>query len=422
MKLLNISHDNRLWGAPRSLAGIVAQLSETTDWEMQLIVRRRVGSSQCLTFASNIKTTFWQPSPMPCPSLRMILGGIRRFKLISVVKMLKARICACFEVSEARYQRSIVRDIKKWKPDVIYSNTVVNSDVLLALGIEAPVVVHVRELDWSLKELSPCELRVFQTIPHKYLCVSNAVRTNLVDNYEIPPERCYIVPVGIDVGLVMDEAAQKNPRDVRDELGLTGNDFLITICGYLDRRKGWEYIAEACQYLSKEQFSDGKPYFLWVGGGPDRVIFEKAMRDSGWGDRIYITGITHNPYIYLAAGDLHLMPSLDDPFPRVNLEAACLGKPVVAFRPSGGSAEFVGSDAGVVIDEFDSEELARVIADAANGKIDLLGLGQRASSKVRELYTVERVSALAREHLRETNGSETPHWEALECEIDSVDN
>jgi len=273
-------------------------------------------------------------------------------------------------------------------------------DVLAALAIDAPVVVHVRELDWFLSALSPEAKRIFQTVPEKYLCVSNAVKTNLIENYDIPADRCHIVPVGLNVDMIMNSAAERSPESVRGELGLKEDDFVITMCGTLDKRKGWELVVGACRHLTSMCGTGSKPCFVWIGDGGDRAEFEQAMHEAGWDSRLRITGATKNPYVYMAAADLQLTPSLDDPFPRVNLEAACLGKPVVAFKPSGGSAEFVGNDAGVVVNSFDAEELAQVLLNAKLGKLDLEGMGQAGSRKVKRSYTVERVSSLAREYIR----------------------
>ena len=93
--------------------------------------------------------------------------------------------------------------------------------------------------------------RIFQTVPEKYLCVSNAVKTNLVENYDIPAERCHIVPVGLNVDMIMNAAAERSPESVRDELGLKEDDFVITMCGTLDKRKGWELVVGACRHLTK---------------------------------------------------------------------------------------------------------------------------------------------------------------------------
>ena len=70
-------------------------------------------------------------------------------------------------------------------------------------------------------------------------------------------------------------------------------------------------------------------------------LSKQCMRLDGMAGCALLVRLKIPMFIWQPA-DLQLTPSLDDPFPRVNLEAACLGKPVVAFKPSGGSAEFVG--------------------------------------------------------------------------------
>lgn len=86
---------------------------------------------------------------------------------------------------------------------------------------------------------------------------------------------------------------------------------------------------------------------------------------------------------------------------------------MVAFKPSGGSAEFVGNDAGVVIDSFDAEELAQVLRNAMVGKLDLKGMGQAGSQKVKKSYTVEHISALVREHINAATKAPATDWNNL---------
>ena len=53
----------------------------------------------------------------------------------------------------------------------------------------------------------------------------------------------------------------------------------------------------------------------------------------------------------------------------------------------------------MVINSFDAEQLAHVLLDAQVGKIDLKGMGQSGSRKVKKSYTVEHVSSQVREYI-----------------------
>ena len=59
------------------------------------------------------------------------------------------------------------------------------------------------------------------------------------------------------------------------------------------------------------------------------------------------------------------------------------------------------------------QKLAQVLLNAKLGKLDLVEMGQAGSRKVKRSYTVERVSALAREHIRTAASAPATDWDNL---------
>jgi glycosyltransferase involved in cell wall biosynthesis len=61
----------------------------------------------------------------------------------------------------------------------------------------------------------------------------------------------------------------------------------------------------------------------------------------------------------MAAADVFLLPSREDPFPNVVIEALAAGTPVVAFADTGGAPEALTDGAGVVVPYLDVDAMAQ---------------------------------------------------------------
>ena len=90
----------------------------------------------------------------------------------------------------------------------------------------------------------------------------------------------------------------------------------------LGREKGVDRALEALRGL------DAIHYWL-VGDGAERAALERQMRAAGLEDRVTFCGERSEPYGYMRAADLLLIPSRHEAAPLVIEEAASLGTPVL---------------------------------------------------------------------------------------------
>lgn len=110
--------------------------------------------------------------------------------------------------------------------------------------------------------------------------------------------------------------------------------------------------------------------YLWLAGeGPERAALEAQTAAAGLTDRVRFLGWRQDRSALLAACDIVVFPSRQEPFGTVTLEAWAHGKPLVAAAADG-PAGFVrhGEDGLLVaIDSVEdlSDALQRVLADPA---------------------------------------------------------
>jgi len=88
--------------------------------------------------------------------------------------------------------------------------------------------------------------------------------------------------------------------------------------------------------------------------------------------------------------DIFLLPSREDPFPLVCLEAAAAGLPIVCFKESGGMAEFVGDDAGIVISDFNIHSMCYAVIKLQKDAMHRMALGVNARKRVVEKCDIDK--------------------------------
>ncbi|MBN8920081.1 MAG: glycoside hydrolase family 99-like domain-containing protein, partial [Rhizobiales bacterium] len=131
---------------------------------------------------------------------------------------------------------------------------------------------------------------------------------------------------------------------------------VILNAGFGDLRKGYDlFVATATAFA--EQGLPGR--FVWV-GDVEKGLDTWVKASGGNFQQIPFTKDIHP---ILETADLFLLTSREDPFPSVALEALSIGRPVVAFRDTGGIADFVAGDAllGGIVPQFSIPGVAREI-------------------------------------------------------------
>jgi D-inositol-3-phosphate glycosyltransferase len=183
----------------------------------------------------------------------------------------------------------------------------------------------------------------------------------LIDEIGSPPDRTWIVPPGVDLDLFSPRVVDP---EVRRGFGLEPERPVVAMAGRIAPRKGHDLAIEA---LAELHAMRGWAPLLAIAGGPEAGQAEWARSlellatDLGVGSDVRMLGPIHRDEVadLLAAASIVLVPSVDEPFGLVALEAAASGTPVVAAR-TGGLPEAVGPG-GLLLGSRDPTEWAAVI-------------------------------------------------------------
>jgi glycosyltransferase involved in cell wall biosynthesis len=274
------------------------------------------------------------------------------------------------------------RTLAKFRPDVLYLNSIASLHPAKELRLpNVPVLVHIHELESHVEPALAESGTLLREWPDRYVAVSDAVRTLLVKDLGIPPEKVACVYAFIRDDLVSISDTQNGPSP-----GKGRKAFVVGGAGHPSWRKGitlWLQMAVALKGLVPTMPVE----FRWV-GMVDNAAARAAKLEAR---KLGIEGIvkfiphTERPLNHYREFDVFAMTSWEDPCPLVVLENMALGKPVVCFAGSGGAAEEVGNG-GVIVPAFSPEMMAAAVAELAQDSARREALGREARRRVNGMF------------------------------------
>ena len=159
----------------------------------------------------------------------------------------------------------------------------------------------------------------------------------------------------------------------------------IVTLGRMVQKKGFQILLEALADLRRRDVS--LPPVLLGGDGPLRKKLEQAALQLGVGDVVQFSGWQTDPAAFLDQGTLFVLPSLDEPFGIVVLEAMARGLPIIATSTQG-PREILDAASAMLVPPEDSAALAGALMQA---------LAQPAAARARAAHAtahfVSRYSA-----------------------------
>ena len=278
--------------------------------------------------------------------------------------------------------------------NLIYGNTI-KAPVLYPVLKEfnAPFVTHVHELEQSINKYVLSEIvQNFKDYSKLVIACSEAVKANLVTNHNIPGRKISLVYEFIEP----QNASNDLKRLVRKSAGIENDKVIIWGCGAIYWRKGVDIFIETARKLRDKGMDNF--CFYWIGGNywKDETgqygtwnFWKQYMVDNDLQDHVYFIGEKQNAQQYYTDGDIFYLPSREDPFPLVCLEAAAQGLPVICFDKAGGMPEFVAEDAGLVLPFLDIDAVVDGISELLQNEERRIKLGLNAKKKVLRNYTSE---------------------------------
>lgn len=178
-----------------------------------------------------------------------------------------------------------------------------------------------------------------------------------------------------------------NVTIVKRQMRLTGDEFLVGVVGEVLARKGHIYLFQALAEIIEAipnfklvmlgRFNRSEPYVKKL-----RAIQlkQKLFRRVKW------LGLRTNVQDFMAAFDVLVVPSIEEPLGLVALESLAAGTPVIASQ-IGGLPEIVRpGENGMLVPPKDPSRLARAIIDMAQSRTKRERLGENGRLMVQREF------------------------------------
>lgn len=277
---------------------------------------------------------------------------------------------------------TIAKNIKKEGIDIVHCQDAMSCILCCYakkfFGSNAKIIWHERGIHY----------KSYTTMSQKYsplidviVCNSYYERTLLMMN-QCKPEKLRVIYNAIEK-----QIPTKERCDIREELNLSNQDFVIGSVGRQTWDKGFNTLIQAV-FEARKEIPNLK--LLLVGDGPKRKELEELAKKLGISDCVIFTGFRRDIPNMLSAMDVFAIPSWYEAFGNVTVEAMLAKRPVIASRVGGIPEVVQDGRNGFLVPSADVDEWARTICNIYANRAELNPLVEQAYKDACERYNFEK--------------------------------
>ena len=377
-RILYICHDGQLYGSQQSLALLLEHLNRFSSHPYQVSVSmarpgplrdkiHQLNDAHISTVMTHRRLQWFKHDRR---SAVQAFGDI-----LTLICLLPVRV------------GYLVYTIRRQKINVVHTNSVVSLEgALAAWACGVPHIWHIRELFmWDNPKLFPVLGRnltrtLIDRLSARVICISQAVREQFGPCAERSPEKYPVVHNAV----TSEPLNGTSPGDILPDKP----DFRFGYIGRLSEGKRFHELLEALSRLDSSINWDLIVAGTFVDAEYDRKIHD-LIATYGLANKVHLLGYRDDLAPLYASMDLLVVPSLNEPFGRVVIEAMQHGVTCVAAN-SGGIPEIIkDGETGRLYPPGDVATLSSLLARAIQTPDEMRRISENAGRMVRERFTIE---------------------------------
>ncbi len=283
---------------------------------------------------------------------------------------------------------SVWRALVKVGADLVHTNSLKCHLVggLAAKLSRRPLVWHMRDILAEDEGLGLLRRAAVTLRPH-IIAISSAV----AEQFSNLPVQVTHIPNGVPLELF---TPGEPDLQLRAELGLDAADELLCMVGRLTPWKGHKTLLEAFSMVARN-----RPHAKLMIVGEVAFwenSYEGELKDLAVdlrvADRVIWTGYREDVSELLRLCDIFVLPSVNEPFGRVLIEAMATGKPVIGTNSGGVPEIIVDGETGLLVPSNSPTVLAEAIEEMLSDPLAARQMGQAGLRRARERFDAERVA------------------------------
>lgn len=310
----------------------------------------------------------------------------------------------------------MVRVIRKGNYDLVHTHTAKAGFLgrLAAILARCPLIVHSlhgitfhQHLPAPARRLYLQLERLVGRYTRQFIAVGDEIR-QIYQEHRVGPNAAFCtIRSGFDIRPFTRVAhlPASAIQDLRRREGFGDDQILIGSVSRLEARKGHEYLLQAARLICPHQ---PKVRFLIAGAGPRRTALEKLTQQWRLEDSVYFLGHRIDIFNVMAMMDVLALTSLWEGLPRVLVQAAAAGRPIVTFKVEGAEEIVNDGENGFIVPAKNVVLLAEKLLFCANNLPTMRKMGKCGLNKVDSSWQIEtmvkKITAVYDDLLQSFNG------------------
>jgi glycosyltransferase involved in cell wall biosynthesis len=216
------------------------------------------------------------------------------------------------------------------------------------------LIFHEHGRIFQTRKTYPTLLKLIQGQVDRFIAVSEATKSKLVDKASVKPQNIRTLYNFIDLDAFNNAAHPKSKDEIRSRYGISEFAFVVGFAGRIVPSKGWkEFISSIPLLIEQNQTIK----FVIAGDGPDKRAMLAMIAALEVDQHVHFLGYQPNMQEFYAMLDCFVVASHRESMGLTVVEAKAMGVPVVSSDVPALNALTQNGEDGLLFDVHDVEDL-----------------------------------------------------------------